>query len=93
MKYILILRANICIPNEWALPSKSKGNFLLWNFTEKNIFDKPYKVVTKVIIEKSRGGRFLWNRNLDLGWIWTGLATFEAGFFMFSRAKIFLETL
>ena len=24
----------------------------------------------KVIIEKSRGGRFLWNRNCDLGWIW-----------------------
>ena len=24
----------------------------------------------KVIIEKSSGGRFLWNRNLDLGWIW-----------------------
>ena len=41
----------------------------------------------KVIIEKSRGGRFLWNRNRDLGWIWAGLATFEAGFFMFSWAK------
>ena len=24
----------------------------------------------KVIIEKSRGGRFFWNRNWDLGWIW-----------------------
>ena len=24
----------------------------------------------KVIIEKSRGGRFLWIRNSDLGWIW-----------------------
>ena len=24
----------------------------------------------KVIIEKSRGGRFLWNRNWDLVWIW-----------------------
>ena len=27
-------------------------------------------IVQKVIIEKSRGGRFLWNRNWDLGWIW-----------------------
>ena len=26
----------------------------------------------KVIIEKSHGGRFLWNRNWDLGWIWAG---------------------
>ena len=43
----------------------------------------------KVIIEKSRGRRFLWNRNWDLGWIWAGLATFEAGFFMFSSAKNF----
>jgi hypothetical protein len=24
---------------------------------------------------------------LDLGWIWAGLATFEASFFMFSWAK------
>ena len=35
----------------------------------------------KVIIEKSGGGRFLWNRNRDLGWIWAGSATFEACFF------------
>ena len=27
---------------------------------------------SKVIIEKFRGGRFLWNRNWDLGWIWAG---------------------
>ena len=25
---------------------------------------------SKVIREKSRSGRFLWNRNWDLGWIW-----------------------
>ena len=42
----------------------------------------------KVIIEKSRFGIFLWNRNWDLGWIWARLATFEAVFFMFSWAKI-----
>ena len=30
---------------------------------------------------------------LDLGWIWAGLATFEAGFFMFSWAKKNLKTL
>ena len=29
-------------------------------------------IAGKVIIEKSRGGRFLWNRNWDLGWIWAG---------------------
>ena len=28
-----------------------------------------------------------WNRNWDLGWIWAGLATFEADFFMFSWAR------
>ena len=37
--------------------------------------------------DMSRGARFLWNRNLDLGWIWAGLATIEAGGFMFSWAK------
>ena len=40
-----------------------------------------------VIIEKSRGGRFLWNRNWDLGWIWAGLATFEAVFSCFHGQK------
>ena len=39
----------------------------------------------KVIIEKSHSGIFLWNRNWHLGWIWAGLATFEAGFFMFTK--------
>ena len=39
---------------------------------------KPWTNTPKVIIEKSRGGRFLWNRNWDLGWIWTG-------FFMFVK--------
>ena len=43
----------------------------------------------RVIIEKSRGGRFLWNRNWDLGWIWNSLATFEAGFFYVFMGKIF----
>ena len=28
------------------------------------------RVWNKVIIDKSRGGRFLWSRNWDLGWIW-----------------------
>ena len=41
----------------------------------------------KPIIEKSHGGRFLWNRNWDLGWIWARLATFEARFFMWSWAR------
>ena len=36
--------------------------------------------LVKIIIEKSRSKRFLWNRNWDLGWIWAGLATFEACF-------------
>ena len=47
----------------------------------------------KVIREKSRGGRFLWNKNWDLGWIWAGSATFEAGFFMFSWAKKILKNI
>ena len=33
-------------------------------------------ITGKVIIEKSRGGRFLWNRNWDLGWIWAEWPTF-----------------
>ena len=42
----------------------------------------------KVIIEKSRGGRFFMEQELKfLGWIWAGLATFEASFSMFSWAK------
>ena len=49
----------------------------------------------KVIIEKFRGGRFLWNSNWDLGRLAVlkkkGLgrlwATSEGGFFMFSGAK------
>ena len=45
----------------------------------------------KVIREKSRGGRFIWNKNWDLGWIWASSATFEASFFMFSLAKIFFK--
>ena len=28
---------------------------------------------------------------LDLGWIWAGSATFEAGFFMLSWANFFLN--
>ena len=51
------------------------------------------KILAKAIIEKSRGGRFLWNRNWDLGWIWDGSATFEAGFFMFSWANFFLKNI
>ena len=35
----------------------------------------------KPIIEKSHGGRFLWNRNWDLGWILASLATFGDCFF------------
>ena len=37
---------------------------------------KVLKSVDKVIIEKSRGGRFLWNRNWNLGWIWAKWPTF-----------------
>ena len=47
----------------------------------------------KVIREKSCGGRFLWNKNWDLGWIWAGSATFEAGFLMFLWAKFFLKNI
>ena len=52
----------------------------------------------KVIIEKSRCGRFLWNRNWDLDWIWANWqywkkclvrlwATFEGFFFHVFRGK------
>ena len=50
-------------------------------------------IFTKVIREKSRGGRFLWNKNWNLGWIWAGSATFKAGFLMFSWAKKILKNI
>ena len=63
-------------------------------FMRNHVFFHSWDVAaTKVIIEKSSGGRFLWNRNWDLGWIWAGLATFEAGFFMFSWAKFFFNNI
>ena len=66
--------------------------------TKKFYQSKP----TKVIIEKFCSGRFLWNRNWDLGWIWAGWhyrkkhfgwswATFDVGFFKFSWAKVKLK--
>ena len=69
----------------WCHPFYSRPLFEFFlhkegtNFMEQHIYIH--------IIEKSRCGRFLWNRNWDLGWIWAGFATFEAGFFMFSWAK------
>ena len=49
---------------------------------------------TKVIIEKSRGGRFLWNRNWDLGWIWAGSATFHVSIWhFFFKKNLTLKTL
>ena len=48
--------------------------------------------VSKVIIEKLRGGRFIFMEQklrfgLDLG-IWAGSATFEAGFCVLSWGKL-----
>ena len=43
-------------------------------FSKKNLYLTP--VIYKVIIEKSRFGRFLWNRNWDLGRIWAKWLTF-----------------
>ena len=53
----------------------------------------PQNIAGKVIIEKARGGRFLWNRNWDLGWILAGSATFEAGFSLSSWAKKFFKNI
>ena len=56
-------------------------------FSDLSIWLKPgvcqsYQVspVSKVIIEKSRGGRFLWNKYWDLGWIWAGWHCWKKGF-------------
>ena len=38
-------------------------------------------IKSKVIWEKSRGGRFLWYKNWDLGWIWAGGITTEENTF------------
>ena len=40
--------------------------------SESRYSSSPESTSIKVIIEKSRGGRFLWNWNWDLGWIWAG---------------------
>ena len=51
-------------------------SFHLWKPSCSNktslchVFLAPQGVVSKFIIEKSRSGRFLWNMNWDLGWIW-----------------------
>ena len=66
--------------------------------SESRYSSSPESTSIKVIIEKSRGGRFLWNWNWDLGWIWAGShskkkhlvrlwATFEAGFSSFHGPK------
>ena len=46
IKYILTLRANFCNPNEWALPSKSKGIFCLKLF--KKIQRKLLEVMSTI---------------------------------------------
>ena len=56
-------------------------------YTLQMVFGGNWSAGIKFIREKSCGGRFLWNKNWDLGWIWAGSATFEAGFLMFSWAK------
>ena len=73
----------------------------LFDFTDWKIHKSRYladrsndMIAIKAKIEKSRSGKFLWNRNWDLGWLailkkklgqlW---AIFEASFFMFSWAK------
>ena len=58
------------------------------------------RMAIKIVKEKSHGGRFLWNRRWDLGWIWANWHyrkkiknyadyehNLEAVFFMFSLAK------
>ena len=46
-----------------------------------------YNNVRSVIIHKSRGEQFLWNRNWDLGWIWADYKQLlRVFFFMFSGA-------
>ena len=81
------------ILNDSSKKSPNKNTFRVCIQVSKNTLLKSNERITlsKVIIEKLRGGRFLWNRNWDLGWIWAGSATFEAGFFMFSWAKIFFK--
>ena len=69
--------------------AKKEDMYLLAQFGKKVLFN-----TRLAIIQFKVSGRFLWNRNWDLGWIWAGLATFEASFFMFSWAKFFfLKTL
>ena len=57
------------------------------------------RVASKVIIHKSRGDQFLWNRNWDLGWFWAGwqywkkigpiMSNFWERFFHVFMSKIF----
>ena len=51
----------------WTLASYDPG-LLLWILIR--FLNWILAGATKVILEKSRGRRFLWNRNWDLDWIW-----------------------
>ena len=52
-----------------SLDRKKNMQLIVCKITD---FKKKNRVVPKVIIEKSLSGKFLWNRNWDLGWIWAG---------------------
>ena len=55
-------------------PQKGLWEFKIIGEISINVIIYLYQIrpVYKVIIEKSRDGRFLLNRNWDLGWIWAG---------------------
>ena len=95
-----------CHRNGWSLSQQSvvsslslQQKLLSWIPPIKTFKIEKVSLEIKVIIEKSCGGIFLWNRNWDLGWIWAdwqywnkkGLgriwATFEGFFSCFQRQK------
>ena len=71
-----ILQARPIYQNNCRLPNIilnfNKKTYVIVQQTPNPAAQLPSAVppLFKVIIEKSHGGRFLWNRNWDLGWIW-----------------------
>ena len=67
----------------WRNPLSTEEKKLITFMLNNNVECESYpnlishsKCGTKVIIEEFRGGRFSWNRNWDLGWIWAKWLTF-----------------
>ena len=66
---LLLFHAGLVKSNQKMLPHKILFPQFVGEKTDSLHSTAQRPSAGKVIIEKSRGGRFLWNRNWDLGWM------------------------